>query len=38
MARLAGIMLRVAAKRLGIKVEYRQGHWADAVVGGPGLD
>ena len=31
-------MPRVAAKQLGIEVEYRQGHWADAVVGGPGMD
>ena len=30
--------LAVAAKRLGIEVEYRQGHWTDAVVGGPGMD
>ena len=30
--------LAVAAKRLGIEVEYRQGQWTDAVVGGPGMD
>jgi hypothetical protein len=27
-------MPRVATKQLGIEVEYRQGHWADAVVAG----